>query len=222
MTGAVDQAAVTRRYERLAPVYDIYNGPMEWLGLREKRRRLLSRAAGRVLEAGVGTGRNLEHYPPGTSLVGVDVSRRMLRLASDRAARLGRAVTLDRADVQRLPFRDGVFDTVVATCLFCSVPDPVHGLAELGRVVKEPDGRLLLLEHVRPRSRLLGGLADLLSPLTRRLLGFNLDRGTEDNVLAAGLEVLDVRRRGIWREIVARSTRCETHTPGLTSRESGR
>lgn len=213
MSASREQTGVTRRYERLAPVYDLCNGPMEWLGLASRRSRLLGRARGRVLEAGIGTGRNLEHYPGGTSLVAVDVSKRMLGRARRRAERLGRNVRLERADVQRLPFRDGAFDTVVATCLFCSVPDPVQGLAELRRVARKPDGQVLLLEHVRPRGRLLGSLSDLLSPVTRRLLGFNLNRRTEQNVIASGLEIAEVRRRGIWREVVARPASGEAAAP---------
>jgi ubiquinone/menaquinone biosynthesis C-methylase UbiE len=76
-------------------------------------------------------------------------------------------------------------------------------LRELARVVK-PDGQLLLLEHVRPESRLGGLLADLASPLTARLFGPSVNRRTEENARAAGLELVEVRRDGIWREIVAR------------------
>jgi len=70
--------------------------------------------------------------------------------------------------------------------------------------VLRPDGTALLLEHVRPRNPILGRLADLLSPLTRRVFGFRIDRRTEENVAAAGLEIIHVRRSGVWREIVAR------------------
>lgn len=186
---------------------------MERLGLASRRRRLLRRASGRVLEVGVGTGRNLEHYPAGTSLTAIDLSARMLDRARRRAHRLDRRVLLVRADVERLPFPDGAFDTVVATCLFCSVPDPVRGLAELRRVTREPDGRVLLLEHVRPDGAVLGLMADLLSPLTRRLFGFNLNRRTERNVIASGLTLVEVRREGIWREMVARAASDATPTP---------
>lgn len=198
-----EQDRVTQRYDRIARIYDTYDAPMDWLGTRRRRRRVLARARGAVLEVGVGTGRNLEHYPPGIELTGIDVSERMLDRARRRAARLGSRVRLTRADVQALPFPDGSFDTVAATCVFCSVADPARGLAEVARVVR-PDGQVLLLEHVRPTNPLLGLLADLVSPLTRRLLGPAMNRRTEETVVRAGLEIVEVRREGIWREIVAR------------------
>lgn len=78
----------------------------------------------------------------------------------------------------------------------------MQGLREVGRVVK-PAGRVLLYEHVRPGNRLLGWLCDVLTPLVRRLFGPSLNRRPEHNVEVAGLRLVQVRRRGIWREIVA-------------------
>ena len=66
-----------------------------------------------------------------------------------------------------------------------------------------PAGQVLLYEHVRPRNRLLGKLTDLVSPLTRRLFGPELNRPTERNVETVGLHITEVRRHGIWREITA-------------------
>lgn len=199
-------SAPRRIYDRVAPIYDWYDTPMDFLGGRARRRRLLRRARGNVLEVGVGTGRNLEFYPEGVRMTAIDVSGRMLERARRRAGRLGRRVRLQQADVEALPFPDASFDTVAASCVFCSVADPVAGLRELGRVVR-PDGQVLLLEHVRPRNALLGKLFDWLSPLTRRAFGPEINRRTEENVLAAGLRIEQVRREGIWREIVARRER---------------
>ena len=198
------QADVTARYDRVARFYDLIDRPMERLGGVDRRRhRLLARAHGATLEVGVGTGRNLGVYPSGVDLTGIDTSVRMLARARNRAEHLGVPVRFEVADAQRLPFNGATFDTVVATCMFCSVADPVAGLREAARVVRA-DGQVLLLEHVRPRTLLLGWLFDRINPIVRRLIGPNINRRTEDNIAQANLDVVELRRWGIWREVVAR------------------
>lgn len=187
------------RYDRIARIYDLMDAPMDWFGGRGRRRRVLGGARGRTLEVGVGTGRNLAYYPEGVRLTGIDVSEKMLARA--RSHGLGENVQLELADVEHLPYEDDAFDTVTATCVFCSVDDPVQGLNEVRRVVR-PEGQVLLLEHVRPRNRVLGWIFDVLNRLTRRV-GPEINRRTEANVQAAGLKIVDVRRDGIWREIRA-------------------
>lgn len=189
-------------YDRVAAIYDLYTAPMEALGGRRARRRLFGRARGRVLELGVGTGLNLPSYPRVVDLTGIDISPRMLARARRRAYSLGMDARLEVADIEQLPFSDASFDTVTAACVFCSVDDPVRGLREAARVVR-PGGQVLLYEHVRPDNPVLGRIADLISPLARTLFGPELNRPTERNIEAAGLHVTEVRRRGIWREVVA-------------------
>lgn len=193
-------ARVAAVYDRVASVYDLYTRPMEAMGGTRARRRLFSRARGRVLELGIGTGANVPFYPPDVELVGVDISGRMLQRARRRALR-GRDVALQRADIEHLPYGDASFDTVTAACVFCSVDDPVQGLREARRVTR-PGGLVLLYEHVRPTNPLLARLADATSPWTRRTFGPELNRRTEENVAAAGMTVVEARRRGIWRELV--------------------
>ncbi len=198
----IEQDAVTRRYDRIARFYDLIDKPMDLFGVRRRRQRLLSMARGRTLEVGVGTGRNLSFYPQGVRLTGIDVSRKMLAVAQRSSAARGGEITLEVGDVLHLSYGDDSFDTVTGTCVFCSVAGPVAGLREVARVVRS-DGQVLLLEHVRPRTALLGGLADRLNPVTRRFMGAEINRRTEDNVVAAGLRIASVRRWGVWREIVA-------------------
>jgi ubiquinone/menaquinone biosynthesis C-methylase UbiE len=178
-----------RIYDRHSRWYDITQWPMEAMGLGRLRRRLWEQVQGqRILEVGVGTGRKVPYYPAQSRVVAIDLSPRMLRRAVKRAERLGRQVDFVLADAQCLPFRDGSFDAITATCVFCSVPDPVQGLRELRRVSRQ-DGSTLLLEHVRAKNPLLGKAMDWMNPLAVRMSGANINRRTVENVKVAGLAV---------------------------------
>lgn len=176
---------VRKRYDRIARIYDVLEWPME-RGARHWRRQLWSRVTGdRILELGIGTGKNMRWYPPGTAITGLDLSPRMLERARRRARSSSIGIELVEADAQQLPFADASFDTVVATFLFCSVPDPVRGLEEARRVLV-PGGQLLLLEHVLSRGPALRWLMQRLDPLAVRLSGAHINRDTAANVRAAG------------------------------------
>jgi ubiquinone/menaquinone biosynthesis C-methylase UbiE len=177
---------IRKRYDRLAPFYDLLEAPLERFRFSSWRKGLKNRVIGkRGLEAGVGTGKNFRHYPSNVRITAIDVSPRMLDRAEKRAQTLGIEVDLRQMDVQELQFRDQSFDTVFATFVFCSVPDPVLGLRELRRVCKT-GGRLLLLEHMRPENQFFGALFDALNPLIVRMSGANINRKTIDNINSAG------------------------------------
>lgn len=200
---------MTDRCNRIAPVYDLSDAPMDLRGGRRRRNRRLAQARGQTLEVGIGTGRNLTLYPPGIELVGIDISTRMLAKARQLAARRSIEARLNIADAHHLPFPDATFDTVTGTCVFCSVAD----LEEMARVVK-PDGQILLLDHVRPRNPIFGWIADRLNPTICHLIGPDINRRTEANAANAGLHMTSIRRNGVWREITARSTESPISTPG--------
>lgn len=182
-------ALTQARYDRLAPMYDAMESPIERSLFGELRRMLWSRVGNsRTLEVGVGTGKNMAYYPPGARVTAVDLSERMLERARRRARRLGVEVELRPMDVQGLEFPDREFDTVVATFVFCSVPAPVEGLRELGRVTR-PKGDIWLLEHVRVNRPVVGGLMDAFNPLVVRVMGANINRHTVENVRRAGLRL---------------------------------
>jgi ubiquinone/menaquinone biosynthesis C-methylase UbiE len=203
----IRQTALTRaRYDRLAPVYDLVEALIERFSFRRWRERLWSRVRGeRVLEVGVGTGKNMPYYPSEAQVTAIDLSEKMLAQARKRAPQLDLKVDLRPMDVQRLDFPDDSFDAAVASFVFCSVPDPVLGLKELARVVK-PGGQIILLEHVRARHSILGTIMDWLNPLMVRIMGANINRRTVENVRKAGLplrEVEDLSSGGIVKLAVA-------------------
>ena len=198
VTRRAQAARVTRyRYDRNAPLYDLLEAGMERTRYRRWRELLWKKvAAGLVLEVGIGTGHNLPHHPPGSRIFGVDLSGRMLAKAmSRRGGSRAAHLSFSQMDAQELAFAPDSFDTVVATFVFCSVPDPVRGLQEARRVLA-PGGRLLLIEHIRSPRPALGRVMDWMNPIMVRLTGANINRDTVENVRRAGLSIDRVTELG--------------------------
>ena len=122
------------RYQRIAWAYDLLDLPFEYGRYRKIRPLLFRGLLGRILEAGVGTGRNFPFYPPGSEVVGIDLSPAMLARAERRLTMAATKVQLRQMDVTRLSFPDRSFDAAVATFLFCTLPDELQiaGMRELG------------------------------------------------------------------------------------------
>ena len=229
MTIDMRQTTLTRsRYDRLAGIYDPMEALIEQFGFRRWRERLWGRLRGehmRILEVGVGTGKNMPYYPPDAEVTAVDLGGKMLAQARERARRLGLEVDLRPMDVQRLDFPDDSFDAAMATFVFCSVPDPVLGLRELAQVGR-PGGQIILLEHVRGDRPLIGRLMDLLNPIVVRVMGANINRRTTESVKKAGLEIEqaeELASGGLVKLIVAQSGKPgrELTTPTLEFRRGG-
>jgi len=187
--------------ERIPWLYDAYMGVIERFGLGRWRRWLAVGARGRVLDVGTGTGRHLPLYPEGTRVVGIEPWLPALAAARRRAGRRCLVV----GDVQALPFAPASFDTVTSSLVFCSVPDPLLGLAEVRRVLA-PGGELRMLEHVRHARPFVARLQDLGQPAWTWIAGgCHPNRNTEANVEEAGF-VIDRssrRARGVMRRFVA-------------------
>jgi ubiquinone/menaquinone biosynthesis C-methylase UbiE len=204
-TAAPETERVRRIWEKLAPRYDkdimrfekiLFSGGREWV---------CSQARGKVLDIGVGTGRNLEHYPKGIRLTGIDISAPMLDIARHRASRLGREVDLREGDAQALEFANANFDSVVFTLSLCSIPDDGKAISEANRVLR-PGGRLLLLEHVASPRWLVRTVQRLLDWITVRTVGDHLVRDPLVHVQAQGFEVerMDRLKWGIVERVAAR------------------
>lgn len=178
-----------------------YNGFMwffERAGLTRLRRRLLPQVEGRVLELGMGTGVNLPIYQRVAApemVVGLDVNRARLAGVSARP-QLAVTTAVLQSDAQCLPFAADSFDTVVATLVFCSIPQPELALAEVGRVLRK-NGRFLLLEHVRGQGPFSRRLTDWLHPAWYALQGeCHLNRETAVAVAQAGFQIEQISTHG--------------------------
>ena len=151
-------------YTLVAPFYDAFLTA----ATHGARKRSLAALAGGpprdVLLLGVGTGLDLPHLPMQHRYVGLDLTAAMLKRARPRAAGLHFAPL--RGDVQRLPFQDASFDTVVLHLILAVVPAPTLCLAEAVRVLK-PGGQLLVFDKFLRRGE--AGWKRILNPLTRHV-----------------------------------------------------
>ena len=186
-----------RRYDRRAPLYDLMEGLVERSRYSKWREILWGKGEDtHILEVGVGTGKNFPYYPADVEITAIDFSEKMLKRAQDKASQQKLKVQLRQMDVQNLEFEENTFDTVVATFVFCSVPDPVQGLKEVERVCK-PGGKVVLLEHVLSANRIPGWLMNLANPLVVRMVGANINRRTVENVTKSELIVEQITDLGV-------------------------
>ena len=179
-----------------ATLYDALLSPFE-KKLSTWRRRLLAHAHGEVLEIGVGTGLNLQNYPPNVRITGIDASKRMLHRAKRRAKGNNNIEKLLVMDAQELQFATSSFDTVVATCVFCTIENPIEALLEVRRVCRHNG----TMEHVRSNKRFLGPMMDFFNPITTFLYDDFINRNTYSNILEAGLAPHDVVVEKMWGDI---------------------
>ena len=190
-------------YDKFAAKYDQVFAPFEKRFLRKWRGETLSYLPENalILEIGAGTGANFEFYPPCQNAVASEISFKMLAVAKQKSER----IRLIQASAENLPFAVNSFDAAFATLVFCSIAAPEKAFAELRRVVR-PNGRIVLLEHIRPPG-LLGYFFDALNILTVRLVEDHFNRRTARIATECGLKIERVERKasGIVNLIVCRN-----------------
>ena len=174
------------KYDLTAWFYDVLDFPWE-LQYRRWRPGLLEEVRGCVLEAGVGTGRNLPYYHSEASVTAIDLSPGMLR----RAAKRGRHGVCqfelrqeDATTMESIPSNH--FDWVISTFLCCVLPDHLQPLAlrQFERILK-PGGRFRLLEIIYSKDPRLKRRQSLLAPFVEKVYGARFDRHTLDYVRQA-------------------------------------
>jgi ubiquinone/menaquinone biosynthesis C-methylase UbiE len=192
---------IRSRYDRVSKIYDVFEQPMEVMSLKKWRIEVTKDLKGKVLEVGVGTGKNIQYYPDDIDVTGIDFSEKMLEKAREKVKKLNKRVKLIHMDAQNMDFPDNTFDRVITTCVFCSVPDPVQGLKEIRRVCK-PDGKIIMIEHVRSDKKIMGLVMDIFNPFTLNLYGANINRRTVENVKMAGFT--NIEETNLTSDIVKR------------------
>ena len=188
----MDLRTVEQAYRRYARFYDVCFGAVFQPGRKAIVERMDCSPGERILEVGVGTGLSLPLYPPDVSVVGIDISRDMLRQARTRLARDGLEpmARLMVMDAENMAFEDDSFDKVVAMYVASVVPNPARLVDEMRRVCK-PGGQIFMVNHFHSRNPILGGVERLLAPLSKQL-GFRPDFSLERFLGQTGLDAMNI------------------------------
>lgn len=176
----------------LPHIYDTAMKPLEKTRFEKIRKNLVQQATGRVLEIGFGTGANFRYYQHAEQIDAIEPNPEMSKQAEKRIRKSKTPIHTYEAVAEELPFANNSFDTVVATLVFCTIPDPVKALEEIYRVSK-PGARIFMFEHVKMDQPLMGKTQETLTPVWKKLCdGCHLDRDTLDLVNRSPLDIVNV------------------------------
>jgi ubiquinone/menaquinone biosynthesis C-methylase UbiE len=136
-------------YDRLARIYDVNERVFKWFFRKWDIRPQILRElevppAARVLEVSVGTGANFSYFRRDVELFGLDVSWGMLRKCARKVKEAGLNAQLFQGEAERLPFRDGIFDSVFCFGAINFFRDQARAVEEMVRVAK-PGTRILIV-----------------------------------------------------------------------------
>lgn len=168
-----------KKYNITATFYDFLDYPWERI-YKKWRPTLIGDLRGKILEAGVGTGRNLEFYHDEVDLVGIELSKKMLGKAEKRKTKARCNVNLVHEDATEMKSIDSdQFDWIVSTFMCCVMPDDIQELAieQFARVLK-PGGRFRLLEIVYSKNEKIRKRQELFAPFVEKVYGARFDRNT--------------------------------------------
>lgn len=170
--------------------YDTFMQPLEKLYLAKIRKILISKAYGKVLEIGFGSGVNMQYYDfkKVKTLDALDISENMRKFDN---------VNYHVLSAAKLPFEARSFDCVVLTLALCSVEDQRQVLSEIRRVLKD-DGYYLFLEHERPNNKILSSLFNVINPIWRKLAGgCQINLATHKTIIDMGFTI-NYQRKNVF------------------------
>jgi ubiquinone/menaquinone biosynthesis C-methylase UbiE len=184
--------ATQEKWDKAAATFDVMAGKGAEKRWEPFKRDLFSNMSsdGKILFLALGTGLDIEFFPPGRHIKAIDISPGMLEQAKVRINAYDGTIDVEGMDVHEMSFPDNEFDQIFTSCTFCSVPNPVEGLKQLKRVLK-PDGELLMFEHTGSRYLPFRFMMDVMTQLTRKI-GPDMNRTTVPNVKAAGFNITEV------------------------------
>lgn len=183
--------------------YDRFMFFIEKAYLKKRRARLLSGLSGKILEVGVGTGTNFQHYSKEVELIGIEPSPYMMPRAEKKREVLlfpNRITLLEigcgYSEMEKL-IEPASLNAIVCTLVLCTLPDPSRALENFMKWLK-PGGKLVILEHIRSHNAVRGKFQDIINPLWMRVAdGCHLNRATDRLLGASGFQLLREERFNI-------------------------
>ncbi|MCM2532403.1 class I SAM-dependent methyltransferase [Neobacillus pocheonensis] len=174
--------------------YDFFMNPLEKKKFKRIRKELISKASGNVLELGSGTGINFPLYEAAEKVTAIEPSQHMIARSLSKLKKSFVPIEMVQASAEELPFAANTFDTVVATLVFCTIPNPEKAILEMKRVCKS-EGKILLFEHVKMENRFLSTLQDWLTPVWKKICdGCCLNRDTINLLKVHDITILKMQK----------------------------
>ena len=174
--------------------YDRFMYPLEKGSFKQIRNDLINKASGQVLELGAGTGINFPLYKNVKSVTAIEPNSFMIEQSIINQKKAIVPIRIIQAGAEKLPFENNSFDTVIATLVFCTIPNVEDALNEMHRICK-PNGKILLFEHVKMEQPILAKMQIYLTPFWKKICdGCCLDRETVGVLESKGFKIIKLNK----------------------------
>lgn len=150
-----------------ASIYDVITAPLSWLRRRVTRMARIEPGV-RAIDIATGTGAQARSFAKaGASVVGIDLSERMLDIARRKAH--SSAIQFVEADATMLPEPQASFDVACISFALHEMPEIIRTrvISEVARVTR-PDGTIVIVDFMRPRNRVWQFVVEHLIALVER------------------------------------------------------
>ena len=159
--------------------------------IMKQRSKIISKAKGKVLEIGFGSGLNLPFYNKKNinKIIALEPSDEMQKIAFSKIKKSKIHVEFLTTFAEDIPLDSNSIDTVVCTYTLCSIFNSKLVLKEIKRVLKK-NGKLLIIEHVKSPDYKVNRFQNLINPFWKFLAGgCNLNCDTKKELDETGFDI---------------------------------